>query len=1194
MNIREEVKKRILVLDGAMGTMIQSYRLTEQDYRGAEFSEVTVDQKGNNDLLSITQPDIIEEIHRKYLDAGADIIETNSFNANKISLSDYKIEDLCCRINRSAAELARKAVNDYLTGHPGEAARFVAGSIGPSNKSLSIASGNFDPTLRDISFDDVKDAYRDQICGLIDGGVDVLLVETVFDTLNAKAVISVIKDVFLERNIDIPVMVSGTLTEGRTLAGQTLESFYYSLKHADLFSIGLNCSTGAKELRSSVEELAGIAECYVSAHPNAGFPDQLGDYSQGGKEMAGIVEDYLKNNFVNIIGGCCGTRPEHIREISAVVKKYNPRVIPALEKVSRYCGLETLSVTSESNFINIGERTNVAGSKKFLKLISEGKFEKAVSIARNQVEGGAQVIDVCMDDAMLDSKTKMVEFLNLISTEHEISRLPIMLDSSQWPVIEAGLKCIQGKSIVNSISLKEGEQVFLDHARLIHSYGAAIVVMLFDERGQATSYEKKIEIAERSYKLLTEKINFPPENIIFDPNVLTIATGMEEHNNYAVDFIRATKWIKENLPYAKVSGGISNISFSFRGNNTIREAIHSVFLHHAVKAGLDMGIVNPESLTIYDEIPGELLILVEDVVLNRRSDATDRLVNFADNILEVTNSDEKKIQEWRLLPAAERISHSVVKGISDHIDEDIEEIYRILKDSTAVIEGPLMKGMNKVGDLFRTGKMFLPQVIKSARVMKKAVAYLTPLIEREKVTSKSSTAVGKILMATVKGDVHDIGKNIVGIVLSCNSYEIIDMGVMVTADKIIETAIKEKVDVIGVSGLISPSLNEMAHLASELQRANLKIPLIIGGAAASKIHTVLKIAPLYDAPVIYIRDATGVVNVVNELLSPSTRDAYLASVASEYEEMKQKYLNRTEKKYISINQARENKLKTDWSGFLVKTPPTGVNILNNYDLNEISEYINWTQFLHAWELNGNYPDILKDPEKGNEASKLIYDAKTMIPDIIKNKMISADAAYGIFPANSLLDDILVYNDENRTNVKTVLINMRNQELQDKGEPNLCLSDFIAPADSEKKDYIGAFVISTGIGLDKRLNKFNSENDNYGSMMLQTLADRFADAFSTLLFKKIRTEIWGYSPDKEQGIRPAFGYPSCPDHSEKRKIFDLLEIEKHLEIKLTENFAMDPVSSVCGLYIANKEAKYFAVGEIQADQLDDLKKRKANK
>jgi 5-methyltetrahydrofolate--homocysteine methyltransferase len=1177
MNIKEEVKKRILVLDGAMGTMIQSYKLTEQDYRGKEFSDISVDQKGNNDLLSITQPDIIEEIHLKYLNAGADIIETNSFNANNISLVDYKVDDQCYKINFESAKLARKAVDAFLKEHPGES-KFVAGSIGPSSKSLSIASSGDDPSKRDITYDIVKDAYSEQVRGLIDGGVDVLLVETIFDTLNAKAVLNVISDVLSEKNIDIPIMVSGTLTEGRTLAGQTLDAFYYSLEHADLFSIGLNCSTGAKELRSYVEELSGIAECNVSAHPNAGFPDQFGDYSQSGKDMADIVEDYLQNNFVNIIGGCCGTRPEHIKEIAAVARKYKPREIPQFDKISRYCGLETLTVTPESNFINIGERTNVSGSKKFLRLISKGNYEKAISVARNQVEGGAQVIDVCMDDAMLDSETKMVEFLNIIATEHEISRLPIMIDSSEWSIIEAGLKCVQGKSIVNSISLKEGEEVFLERAEKIRNYGASVVVMLFDEEGQASSYERKIEIAERSYKLLTEKIKFPSENIIFDPNVLSIATGMVEHDNYAVNFIEATKWIKENLPYAKVSGGVSNLSFSFRGNNVVREAMHSVFLHHAIKAGLDMGIVNPAALTIYDEIPKELLSLVEDVVLNKGKDATDKLVTFANNI-EVSTFSEEKIQEWRQFSVNERISHSVISGISDHVDADIDELYKDVKDSNAIIEGPLMDGMNKVGDLFRTGKMFLPQVIKSARVMKKAVAYLTPLIELERSSAKESNTSGKILMATVKGDVHDIGKNIVGVVLSCNNYEIIDLGVMVTADKIVEAAIREKPDVIGLSGLISPSLNEMIHLASELQRANLSIPLMIGGAATSQIHTAIKICPVYDSPVIYVRDATQAVNVVNELMS-SNRDSYIENIAKEYEDVEQKYISKQTKKYISIEKARENKFKIDWANFSVKTPPLGIEIIKNYNLKEIAENINWTQFLHAWELNGNYPQILKDPSKGEEANKLIDDAKDMISEIIENNMISADAVYGLFPVNSDEDNIYIYKSENRDEVLTVLTNQRNQELLENGQPNLCLSDFIAPVDSTKKDYVGAFTITTGIGLDQWINKFKADNDNYKALLLQTLADRFVEAFSELLFQKIRTEVWGYSPDEEQGIKPAYGYPSCPDHSEKRKIFDLLGVTENLGVKLTENYAMNPVSSVCGLYLANKEAKYFSVGEVQ--------------
>jgi 5-methyltetrahydrofolate--homocysteine methyltransferase len=1202
--IKAELAKRVLVLDGAMGTMIQRHKLKEEDYRGIRFRDFDYDVKGNNDLLSLTNPKLIENIHTEYLEAGADLIETNTFNANKISMADYHMEGLVYEINFESAKIAKRAVIAFMEQNP-EKQKFVVGSMGPTNRTTSMSPDVNDPGFRVVNFDDMKEAYYEQAEGLLDGGADALIVETIFDTLNAKAAMFAIEELFENKGIVLPVMVSGTITDasGRTLSGQTLEAFFNSLSHVDLLSVGLNCALGAEQLRQYIEELSKISKFHVSAHPNAGLPNQFGEYDESAEQMGNILEGYLKDGFVNIVGGCCGTNPTHIKRIAEIAEKYPPRKLPQIEQLTRLSGLEPLSFFKESNFVNVGERTNVAGSKKFLRLIKEEKFDEALSVARNQVENGAQVIDICMDEAMLDSEASMTTFLNLVASEPDISKLPIMIDSSKWSVIEAGLKCVQGKSVVNSISLKEGEEAFIKYAKLIRRYGAATVVMLFDEKGQADTFERKIEIAEKSYKILTEKVGFAPEDIIFDPNVLAVATGIEEHNNYAVNFIKATKWIKENLPYAKISGGVSNLSFSFRGNNTVREAMHSAFLYHAINEGMDMGIVNPGMLEVYDDIPKDLLQLVEDVVLNRRKDATERLIVFAENVVAKDKVEEKK-DAWREKSVQDRLSYALVKGITDFIDEDAEEARAHYNQSLEIIEQPLMDGMNIVGDLFGSGKMFLPQVVKSARVMKKAVAYLLPYIEEEKRLSGNTSAAGKILMATVKGDVHDIGKNIVGVVLACNNYEIIDLGVMVPAEKIIDAAIKENVDIIGLSGLITPSLEEMVHVAEEMQRRNVNIPLMIGGATTSKIHTAVKIAPALKIPAIHVKDASKSVGVVRSLLSTTLKQDFLKGVIDEYSVLREQNLaKKSGKNHINLDQARKNKVIIDWKKSLISAPKSiGNTVLNDYSLKEIAEYIDWTFFFHAWEINGKYPKIFDDPVKGEEAKKLYDDAQNMLKQIIDNKMVTANAVFGIYPANSIGDDIEVYADDKRENVVNVLHNLRNQQIKEEDENNSCLSDFIAPKETEIKDYIGAFAVTCGIGVEEHVKKFEANNDDYSAIMLKILADRLAEAFAEMLHKKVRTDYWAYSPnesletnelirEKYRGIRPAAGYPACPDHTEKGIIFDLLEAEKNTQISLTESFMMNPGASVSGLYFAHAESKYFNVQKIGKDQVEDFAKRK---
>jgi 5-methyltetrahydrofolate--homocysteine methyltransferase len=1202
-DIKEELKERVLVMDGAMGSLLQQYKFTEKDYRGEQHKNSRFEQLGNNDILSITRPEIISEIHRKYLEVGADIILTNTFNASRISQADYKMQHLVYEMNKTSAEIARKAADEYSQKNPLKP-RFVIGTMGPTNKTLSISPDINDPGYRAVDFDEMREAYREQVIGLIDGGVDILLLETIFDTLNAKAAIFAVEQVFEEKNILLPLMISVTVTDasGRTLSGQTLEAFLISVSHAEPLSIGLNCSMGAKGLLPYVKELAEKAPFYISAHPNAGLPNQFGEYDETPAIMSGYIKEYLDNSYVNIIGGCCGTTPEHIRRFARLAERAVPHKKNSLEKETCLSGLEPLVIKKETNFVNIGERCNVAGSKKFARLIQEEKYEDAVSIAYNQMESGAQVIDVNMDDPMLEAKKEMMTFLNLIMAEPEIAKLPVMVDSSDWEVIVAGLKCLQGKAIVNSISLKEGEKMFIEKALHIKRFGAAAVIMAFDEKGQADTLERRISICKRSYKILTEKAGFPPQDIIFDPNVLAIGTGIEEHNKYATDFIKAIQWIKENLPYAKTSGGISNISFAFRGNNIVREAMHSVFLFHAINAGLDMGIVNPGMLQIYDEIPEELLARTEDLVLNRRPDATDRLLQYAGHYQDNDKKEEKK-DSWRNLSLEERIKTSLVKGIPDFTDEDMAEALKKYRPALKIIEGPLMDGMKQVGDLFGSGKMFLPQVIKSARVMKKAVAYLLPFIEADRAGQTGETKQKKVLLATVKGDVHDIGKNIVSVVLGCNNYEIIDLGVMAPTEKILDSAIAEKADIIGLSGLITPSLEIMRDIAREMELRLMSIPLLIGGATTSKLHTAVKIDPEYSCPVVHVRDASLAVNAVSKLLSGD--EQYIESIKKDYEELRKLTKKRKPGKYLSIEEARINKYQPDWNNTILYKPNfTGVKHLLDFPLIEIRKYIDWTFFFLAWNMKGHYPAILEDKDKGKEARRLFDEANELLDEIIENKMLKANAAFGIWPANADNDDIILFKDESKKTEAGRLCHLRQQEQKKPGTNNLCLSDFIAPLESGKNDYCGGFAVTTGIGVDRWTEKFRSDNNDYKAIMLEVMADRLSEAFAELLHKKIRKEYWGYAPNEDlsleellkskyQGIRPAPGYPACPDHSEKKNLFNLLRAEK-AGITLTGHFAMIPKASVSGQYFAHPGSRYFSIGKINEDQVIDYSRRKGEK
>ncbi len=1201
-NPEDIIKERILVLDGAMGTMIQKQRLSEEDFRDVRFRNHPFPLKGNNDILVLTQPDVIKAIHTQYLEAGADIITTNSFNANAISMADYGTQDFVYEINRRAATIAAEAIAEFemkTSTHN----HFIAGSMGPTNKTASMSADVNDPGARSVTFDELVEAYCEQARGLVDGGADMIIIETVFDALNCKAALFALDTLFEEKGLKLPVMVSGTITDasGRTLTGQTLEAFLISVSHFPLFSTGLNCALGAEQLLPFIEELAAKSPFYVSAHPNAGLPNQFGEYEQSPSFMASVIKEYIKNGWVNIVGGCCGTTPSHIREIAQAAREGKPRPKPELKRYTRLSGLEPLVITPETNFVNIGERTNVSGSMKFARLIREENYAEALAVARNQVEGGAQILDICMDEAMLDSEKAMVKFVNMVMAEPDIAKLPLMIDSSKWNVIESALKCIQGKSIVNSISLKEGEEMFIKRSRLIRKYGAAAVVMLFDEQGQADTFERKIEVAERSYNILVNKAGFPPEDIIFDPNVLAIATGIEEHNNYAVNFIKATEWIKQNLPYAKVSGGISNLSFSFRGNDRVREAMHSVFLYHAIKAGLDMAIVNAGMLQIYSEIDPELLQLTEDVVLNRRKDATERLVKFAEQ-LKQTDKDKKedKTDDWKKLPVEERIRHALIRGIDESIENDVEEARQLFNGAIEVIEGPLMKGMNEVGNLFSSGKMFLPQVVKSARVMKKAVARLTPYIEREHSGNGKNNA-GKILLATVKGDVHDIGKNIVGVVLSCNNYEVKDIGVMVPADKIIDTAILENVDIVGLSGLITPSLEEMVHVASEMERRGLKVPLLIGGATTSEVHTAVKIAPVYKSPVVHVKDASKAAGVAAGLLDNERKNEYSASVAEKYAVLREKHS--AAQKHINlvpVEKARANKLKTDWKHYKPPVPlKPGTHLFEKLSLNELFSYIDWTFFFYAWKLTGKYPSILNDPEKGEEACKLFDDARSYYHEITDKNIITAKAVFGLFPAASLGDDVKVFPFDEEKETKAIFRFLRNQESNEGGQPNLCLADFIAPEDAGVEDFIGTMV--TTAWIDEQKMEQYADND-YSNIMIRILANRIAEASAEMIHEKIRKEYWGYSPEENlspeelfknafRGIRPAPGYPACPDHTEKRTIFDLLDAENKIGVSLTENYAMVPVSSVSAYIFSHPSASYFNLGKIGEDQLKDYAERK---
>ena len=1217
--IERLLEQRILILDGAMGTMIQQYKLTEDHYRGVvahdgdteprqSFADHPLDLKGNNDLLLLTQPQIIRGIHAEYLEAGADILETNTFNANSVSMADYQMEHLVYELNVAGAKLARDVCDEYENQVPGKP-RFVAGVLGPTTRTASISPDVNDPGFRNINFDQLVEGYTEAIRGLLDGGADLLMVETIFDTLNAKAALFAIEQYFDLHNVRVPIMISGTITDasGRTLSGQTTEAFWNSLSHTKPLSIGLNCALGAELMRPYVEELSRVATTYLSAHPNAGLPNPLSEtgYDESPEHTAMLVKEFATSGFLNIAGGCCGTTPAHIKAIAEALKDIPPRRIPELEKKCRLSGLEPFNIGDDSLFVNVGERTNVTGSKMFARLVLTGDYPTAVNVARQQVENGAQVIDINMDEAMLDSQFAMTKYLNLIASEPDISRVPLMIDSSKWSVIEAGLKCVQGKAIVNSISMKEGEAEFIKYAKLVRRYGAAAVVMAFDEQGQADTQQRKIEICQRSYDILVNKVGFPPEDIIFDPNIFAIATGIEEHNNYAVDFIDATRWIRKNLPYAKISGGVSNVSFSFRGNDAMREAIHTVFLFHAVQAGMNMGIVNAGQLGVYDEIPKDLREAVEDVVLNRRPDAGERLVVVAEN---VTGGAKVQVEDlaWRQGTVQERLTHALVRGINTYVVEDTEEARLQATYPVEVIEGALMTGMNVVGDLFGAGKMFLPQVVKSARVMKQAVAHLVPYIEAEKARSGDNKPKGKIVIATVKGDVHDIGKNIVTVVLQCNNFEVINMGVMVPCQKILDTAREHNADMIGLSGLITPSLEEMAYVAKEMQRQGFTIPLLIGGATTSRVHTAVKIEPNYTSGVtVYVTDASRAVGVCNNLLSSTLHDNYVAGIKADYAKTRELHANKKPQgARYKLADARAHGLKTDWANY---TPPKpsfiGVRALSDYSLAEISPYIDWTPFFQTWELSGRYPKILNDEVIGEAARNLFHDAQAMLKRIIDEKWLGANAVFGLFPANSVnSDDIEIYTDESRSQVAMTWHNLRQQMVKPEDKPNLSLGDFIAPKESGVADYIGAFAVTTGIGIDERVAEFESKHDDYNSILLKALADRLAEAFAELLHARVRREFWGYATDEQtstedlinekyRGIRPAPGYPACPDHTEKHALFELLDAPNKAGITLTESFAMLPTAAVSGFYFSHPQSQYFATAKADKDQIEDYAQRK---
>jgi 5-methyltetrahydrofolate--homocysteine methyltransferase len=1211
MRIEDILKQRILILDGAMGTMVQRYDLTEEDFRGERFKTWPHDLKGNNDLLSITRPDVILAIHKQYLEAGADIIETNTFSGTTIAMADYKMEELVYELNYESARLAKQAAEEYTAKNP-DKPRFVAGAMGPTNRTASISPDVNNPGYRAITFDELVVAYTEQVKALIDGGADLILIETVFDTLNCKAALYATEQYMQQTGQRRPIMVSGTITDasGRTLTGQTTEAFYYSISHIPLLSVGLNCALGAKAMKPYLEELDRVATSFISVYPNAGLPNEFGQYDETPAYMGQQVEEFLQDGLVNILGGCCGTTPDHIAEMAKIAAKYKPRPLKEVAPFMRLSGLEPLVVSPEINFVNVGERTNVTGSAKFLRLIKEEKFEEALEIALDQVRGGAQVIDVNMDEGMLDGVDAMTRFLNLMASEPEISRIPVMIDSSKWEIIEAGLKCVQGKSIVNSISLKGGEEEFIRQAKTIKQYGAAVIVMAFDEIGQADNTARRIEIAKRSYDILVNQVGFPPQDIIFDLNIFPVATGIEEHRENAVSFFEATQWVRTHLPHAHVSGGVSNVSFSFRGNNHVREAMHSAFLYHGIQHGMDMGIVNPAMLEVYDDIPKDLLEHIEDVLLNRREDATERLLDFAEATKGKAKVTEKEAEAWRDAPVEDRLAHALIKGIIDYIDADTEEARQKYNSPLKVIEGPLMDGMNIVGDLFGSGKMFLPQVVKSARVMKKSVAYLLPFLEEEKSAAGDiSTNNGKILLATVKGDVHDIGKNIVGVVLACNNFEIIDIGVMVPTEKIIETAIREQVDIIGLSGLITPSLDEMVHVAKEMEKAGLKTPLLIGGATTSRVHTAVKIDPHYSGAVVHVLDASKSVPVASSLLSPDQKDGFYQNIKAEYAKFRDDYASRkAEKNLVKLEEARNNKFSIDWEQFeAVKPSFLGTKTFENYDLAEIARYIDWTPFFQTWELHGRYPKILSDEVVGKEATELFENAQKMLSQIIEEKWLTAKAVIGFFPANTTNhDDITIFhyngqNTEDRNKQIGIFHNLRQQGQKGNGVPNINLSDFVAPAETGIRDYVGGFAV-TIFGAEEKAIAFEKQFDDYHAIMVKALADRFAEAFAELMHEKVRKEYWGYAPneqleneelikEKYQGIRPAPGYPACPDHTLKTELFRLLDAENAIGIQLTESLAMYPAASVSGMYYAHPQAKYFGLGKIDKDQVEDYAHRK---
>ncbi len=1199
---KEHLNRRIVVMDGAMGTMIQQQRLTESDFRGTAFADHPCDVQGNNDLLALTQPDLVSSIHHAYLEAGADLIETNTFNANRISMADYRMEHLAYDLNLAGARVARKAADAARARDPSRP-RLVAGAMGPTNRTASMSPDVNNPAFRAVTFEHLRAAYYEQVRGLMDGGADLLLVETIFDTLNAKAAFFAIDQYRLEHGADVPVMASVTITDrsGRTLSGQTIEAFWNSVAHARLFSVGINCAMGARHLRPHVEALSNCAPVYLSCHPNAGLPNAFGGFDETPRRMAEDLRDFAENGWVNLVGGCCGSTPAHITAMAEAVRDLPPRTAIPADHVTRLSGLEPLTIRPEVNFINIGERTNVTGSPKFSKLILTNRFEDALSVARQQVEDGAQIVDVNMDEALLDSEEAMTHFLRLIASEPDICRVPVMIDSSKWSVLEAGLQCLQGKGVVNSISLKEGEAAFTEQARLIRRYGAAAVVMAFDETGQAETTARKVEICARAYRILTEDAGFPPHDIIFDPNILTVATGIDAHNDYAVNFLEATRRIKATLPHCKVSGGVSNISFSFRGHHVVREAMHTAFLYHAIQAGLDMAIVNAGQLGVYGDVPDDLLALVEDVLLNRRPDATERLVAFADTV-QRGGTTAVRDDAWRKRPVEERLVHALVKGITAYIDEDVEQARRNSDRPLTVIEGPLMDGMNVVGDLFGSGKMFLPQVVKSARVMKKAVAYLLPFMEQDKQAS-GATARAKVLLATVKGDVHDIGKNIVGVVLGCNNYDVIDLGVMTPCEKILQTAAAERVDMIGLSGLITPSLEEMAHNAREMARQGFEIPLLIGGATTSKVHTAVKIAPGYPAPVVHVADASLAVNVVRQLLNPNDKPGFVDTVRRQQQRSREAHEHKkTMKTLLPLDEARTRRLEIDWPSSTIATPGVaGIRVIENQPLDDLTPVIDWSPFFHTWELKGRYPAILKDPVVGQKAREVFDDARGLLNDILARRLLTAKAVYGLFPANSVGDDIEVYRDESRTTVRATFHTLRQQIDKPAGQPNYALADFLAPRSTGLADYLGGFAVTAGIGLDALCERFEKQHDDYNSIMAKALADRLAEALAEWLHREVRT-AWGYGQDETlsheelikeryRGIRPAPGYPACPDHTEKRTLFDLLDAEKAAGIHLTETCAMFPASSVSGFYFAHPQAKYFAVGMIDHDQVKDYAARK---